>query len=762
MVRGKGDFRMKKKVLAMLLLLVMIIGLIPTSTIFALPSSTAVFMVKADKTQAKAGDVINYSVEIQQTGKLNTLEATICIPEGLTLVPGSLTTIERSVLGWDDFGFNEDDLLFSGFGSISYEETEPIVVANFKCTVDEDSVGKYKVTLIDYVADDEEYESKNPTVVGAEVDVIVPSMGVSLDKDTLLLNTGNNKSAALVANVSPENSSNKDVTWKSSDETIATVVNGVVTAVKHGAVIITVTTVDGGFTDICEVTINCSHVSKTFTSEKNANCQEGGWSAYYTCDECGKLFDSNGTTGLNTVPVTNKDDTKHTNIQYYEADTSTCVHQGHDAYKKCMDCGVVTEGTSNLYYGEHNYGILNPAVDEKHTINELLPTIDAHYKCSVCYKYFTEAKVETTLENLTGITPVHSYGNWINTDDDKHWKECICGSKSAVEEHEYDNACDVICNICGHIRTATHFYSSTWSTDGTKHWKECMICHVAKTEEGTHTGGTATCKDKKVCTICHSIYGDYSACNYVENVKTEYLKSIATCVKKAVYKKSCFICGKAHETETFVSGGFDKNNHIGETELKELKPVSCDESGYTGDIWCKDCNKKIKTGETLPASHKLAEVPAQDATHEKNGNIMYYNCLECTLLFADKEAKDELGAEDVLILKGEHSYEKNYKKDEDSHWQECSCGDRVCLETHTYGEWNVTKESTTIEHGLQEKYCFICGHVVTEKLPFMENTNISLPQTGDTRDVFIWIMFFGISASGVVVVSVASRKKKEK
>jgi hypothetical protein len=60
----------------------------------------------------------------------------------------------------------------------------------------------------------------------------------------------------LTAIVLPENATNKNVTWKSSDETVATVNgNGLVTAIAEGTANITVTTVDGNFEDVCMVTV---------------------------------------------------------------------------------------------------------------------------------------------------------------------------------------------------------------------------------------------------------------------------------------------------------------------------------------------------------------------------------------------------------------------------------------------------------------------------------------------------------------------------
>ena len=59
----------------------------------------------------------------------------------------------------------------------------------------------------------------------------------------------------LTATVAPENASDQSVTWSSSDTSVATVSEGTVTGVAAGTATITVTTVDGGFTDACEITV---------------------------------------------------------------------------------------------------------------------------------------------------------------------------------------------------------------------------------------------------------------------------------------------------------------------------------------------------------------------------------------------------------------------------------------------------------------------------------------------------------------------------
>ena len=59
----------------------------------------------------------------------------------------------------------------------------------------------------------------------------------------------------MTATVEPNNATNKNVSWSSSDPEVATVADGVVTPVKAGAATITVTTEDGEYSATCKVTV---------------------------------------------------------------------------------------------------------------------------------------------------------------------------------------------------------------------------------------------------------------------------------------------------------------------------------------------------------------------------------------------------------------------------------------------------------------------------------------------------------------------------
>jgi hypothetical protein len=87
--------------------------------------------------------------------------------------------------------------------------------------------------------------------------VIVAVTGVELDKESANLVTTDEekKTLTLVATVKPLEANNQGVSWSSSVESIATVVDGVVTAVAPGETTITVTTDEGDFTADCTVVV---------------------------------------------------------------------------------------------------------------------------------------------------------------------------------------------------------------------------------------------------------------------------------------------------------------------------------------------------------------------------------------------------------------------------------------------------------------------------------------------------------------------------
>ena len=81
-----------------------------------------------------------------------------------------------------------------------------------------------------------------------------PVKGISLNKTSTTLTVGS--SETLTATVIPDNATDKSVTWATSNASVATVADGMVTAVAPGSATITVTANDGsGVTATCTVTV---------------------------------------------------------------------------------------------------------------------------------------------------------------------------------------------------------------------------------------------------------------------------------------------------------------------------------------------------------------------------------------------------------------------------------------------------------------------------------------------------------------------------
>lgn len=116
--------------------------------------------------------------------------------------------------------------------------------------------------------------------------------GVSLDPTSLTLEVG--ETETLTATVAPNDATDKSVSWKSNDEDVATVVNGVVTAIGAGTCTITVTTTDGSFTADCDVTVNAAPVSNAAVTFDMTDAD--GWGFPDSYDKTEQSYTNNGYT----------------------------------------------------------------------------------------------------------------------------------------------------------------------------------------------------------------------------------------------------------------------------------------------------------------------------------------------------------------------------------------------------------------------------------------------------------------------------------
>lgn len=98
--------------------------------------------------------------------------------------------------------------------------------------------------------------------------VTVSVTSISLNKTVANLNVGG--SVTLIASVSPTNATNKNLEWSSSSTNVATVADGVVTAVAAGTATITVKSKDGSnISATCTVTVTASEADTDISSLEN-------------------------------------------------------------------------------------------------------------------------------------------------------------------------------------------------------------------------------------------------------------------------------------------------------------------------------------------------------------------------------------------------------------------------------------------------------------------------------------------------------------
>ena len=166
------------------------------------------------------------------------------------------------------------------------------------------------------------YQSKGITkieVYGYATPTTVDVTGVSLNKTTTTLTVGDTET--LTATVSPDDASEKSVTWSSDDTSVATVENGVVTAVGSGTANITVTTTDGSKTASCAVTVNAAIVTSAVTLNANGGTINSGNITEYTegtgaalptdvtkdGHQFGGWYDNSGLTGSPVTAISTSD-----------------------------------------------------------------------------------------------------------------------------------------------------------------------------------------------------------------------------------------------------------------------------------------------------------------------------------------------------------------------------------------------------------------------------------------------------------------------
>ena len=430
------------------------------------------------------------------------------------------------------------------------------------------------------------------------------------------------------------------------------------------------------------------------------------------------------------------DATNHKNTEIRGATDPTCCEAGYTGDKWCTDCNTKIESGSEISStGNHT------DVDGKWES-------DGTNHWHTCY---FGTKFDITAHNggeATCKSPAecsecgHSYGpldanNHKGTTYLKNQKEATCF------EEGYTG--DTYCSDCNEkiadgqsIAKNAHNPASVWTTNEHDHWKECQTVGCGNViDKAAHSGGEATCVSKAVCEVCKAQYGDVDATNHKH------------------------------------------------TEIRDARPATEQEKGYTGDTWCIDCNKKITTGsEIAMLEHKLTLVEAKDATVTEQGNIKYYYCENCGKYFADVAGAKEISLSETVIKKlppeiieGNNATVNNGEKKSLTFRSNAAFADfiRVELDGKTLDEKDYTKAEGSIIVTLNNNFVSTLSvgehtlGIVSESgtatakftVKASEIPNES-PKTGDDNMVAVWSFAAVLSLAVLGFTTVVSKKKRAK
>lgn len=254
----------KKRVLALISSLVMLINMILPS--FTLAEENPTLIVDLSSNSLSVGEEFTASVKFGDLSK-----------SGIDLNTVGSIQVELSYPS-DYIEFvscNEDDMFWpsKAIVEINYKEAGKVkygLIASKGITLSDDDVmftvtlkAKAVVANVNISAMCESLADVKPTSANvsegsATLTIVNPCTGITLDKDTLTIARG--ETATLTATTLPADTTDK-VVWSSADKTIATVENGVVTAVGLGET--TVTAACGDKTASCKVTVTKATIAGT-------------------------------------------------------------------------------------------------------------------------------------------------------------------------------------------------------------------------------------------------------------------------------------------------------------------------------------------------------------------------------------------------------------------------------------------------------------------------------------------------------------------
>ena len=290
----------------------------------------------------------------------------------------------------------------------------------------------------------------------------------------------------------------------------------------------------------------------------------------------------------------------------------------------------------------------------------------------------------------------------------------------------------------------------TQNSDEKTHTRICKR-DTSHTETENCHGGTATCTHKAVCEVCGGEYGEMAAHSFTaEKAEAQYLKSAATCTEKAIYYKSCAVCGLSSEgtadEATFFSGNALDHNWGAWT--------SNEDGTHTRTCTVDGCSAGTQTENCI------------DANKDHKCDICDYIISECA--DDNKDHKCDYCGKKLT----EHTGGKATCKDK----AKCEvCGaeyGELDAKNHTnLKHFPATAATKTTEGNIEYWYCEGCGKYYSDKdgtkgIKKADTVTAKLKddsksqQTGDTSNLALWIALLFVSGGAAIGTTVVSRKKK--
>lgn len=385
---------MKKKLISLLLTVVMLLMLLPT-TAFAFDSPT----LNMKTTYDAKSQIVTLKVTVGAVSDLGALSYRVLYDNTkLEVVSGSLvgknfanTAVLNAIDNYVGFAW------YSISGTTVKSATE-VMEVKFSAKSGAECLCEFKFDS-DSIDFNDVSGNNSTSTPGAgstlTANVTLPAAPkpvtkVELDKTEITLSV--NGKSQLTATVTPADADNTAVKWQSKNTKIATVDNtGTVTGVKVGKTKVTATSCDGTkIVATCVVNVvACTHAGTIkAVPAKDATCTEPGNKAYYTCTKCGAAFlDAEGnqstTVAAQTIAAKGHELTETPAVE------PDCKNDGKAAYWTCSECHKTFVKNGNKLVevtdmnqlvipstGEHKWEFVKESKQNGYTLLQ--------FKCSGC------------------------------------------------------------------------------------------------------------------------------------------------------------------------------------------------------------------------------------------------------------------------------------------------------------------------------------------------------------------------------------------